>query len=189
MAGNAVSVDGSENRTAGRDYLEVTYAAPATKGPLTWHQRRQLNEFVDDVAAACSVRAWELWQQVHQHFGVASIGEMTGDQYQPTRELLSRYRDENNQGARRALMDRIRLAMTQRGIIDRDIDHYCMGEFGRAGLDKLQRSELQRLLNHVETRAASTEAARRLSLDGLVLAYPVHSVVIFAAGLLVGWIV
>lgn len=189
MPGNVVSVDGRENRTAGRDYVEVNVAPAALKSPLTGQQRKQLHVFVEEVAGECGIEAKSLWPRLHAEFGVCSVKAMTSDQYVSARELLGVYRREHrDQLACNRLIERIQCSAQCRSIGGDEIERYCAREFGQSDLGLLSRGELQKLLIFVEADDMPVPAVARLSLAELFAIYPSHAAALVIIGFLIGLI-
>lgn len=190
---NQQQFHGAVEQVAAGDIKNFIEAPKPDKEPLVKAQRKRLNALVAEVAAECSVAGPALWLQVlHPQLGVDSINDITRDQFQDALDALDVYRQEHrDRVACKGLIDRISSAVLRKGIAA-ELDRFCIREFGQQYLNSLDRGQLQKALAFVDDHAAVVPPGQvqsppvRLTIQQLVLSYPVHTGGIAVLGFIIG---
>ena len=190
---NQQQFHGAVEQVAAGDIKNFIEVPKPDKEPLVKAQRKRLNALVAEVAAECSVAGPALWLQVlHPQLGVDSINDITRDQFQDALDALDAYRQEHrDRVARKGLISRINSSVQRKGITV-ELERYCVREFGQQDLNSLDRGQLQRTLAFADDHASAVSPvpvqspAVRLTIQQLVLSYPVHAGSIAVLGYIMG---
>lgn len=190
---NQQQFHGAVEQVAAGDIKNFIEAPKPDKEPLVKAQRKRLNALVAEIAAECSVAGPALWLQVlHPQLGVDSINDITRDQFQDALDALDAYRqDHRDRVARRGLIGRISNAVLRKGIAA-ELDRFCVREFGQQDLNSLDRGQLQKALAFADDHASAVPPVQvqsptaRLTIQQLVLSYPVHAGGIAVLGFIMG---
>lgn len=207
MAANST---GNENRTAGRDFTEnnvqiekfdgrhtINIAIPSEEDncPLVKAQRKELNSLVAAIAEAGDNESFVIWQKVHAEVGVASIEDMTVNQYQTAisflQAMLDRYKEKD---ASKALVCHL-LRNSEDSEIRQKLIRYCHINFGTGRLNDLTRPQLQIALSWLDQNTHGDDCSTvvpitpRLNITDFLRTYPKEICIIFIAGTLIGTLI
>lgn len=194
------NINGSENRSAGRDFNEgnvkvgqfigrdvVNISIPDSKDtdsePLVPAQRKQLNVMAKEVAEASNEEGYIVWQRVHAKVGVHSINEITKEQYPVALDHLQMELDKlRNTSACKALMHQI-LKKTSKEEQRQFLYQYCDISFGSRRLTDLSKAQLQQALGWLcneqeNNEKLSRSSLYRFSIGGLLSNYPKELLVV-----------
>ncbi|MCI4412459.1 hypothetical protein [Klebsiella variicola] len=203
-----VNSSGENNRAAGRDFNEnkiqidqfdgrhtINIAIPSEKEdkrPLVKAQRKELNSLVAAIADAGDNEAFVVWQKVHAEVGVASIEDMTVNQYQAAISFLQAMLDRcKEKDASKALVSLL-LRNSEDSEIRQKLIRYCHINFGTGRLNDLTRPQLQLALSwldqhsHDDDHSTSVPISPRLNITDLLQNYPKEIGFIFIVGALMG---
>lgn len=203
-----VNSSGDNNRTAGRDFNEnkiqidqfdgrhtINIAIPSEKEdkrPLVKAQRKELNSLVAAIADAGDNEAFVIWQKVHAEIGVASIEDMTVNQYQAAISFLQAMLDRcKEKDASKALVSLL-LRNSEDSDIRQKLIRYCHINFGTGRLNDLTRPQLQIALSwldqksHGDDYSTTVPITSRLNIIDFLRTYPKEIGFIFIAGTLIG---
>lgn len=202
---------GDRNRVAGRDFQEnaiqigsydgrhtINVAIPATgedERPLVKAQRKELNKLVSAVAETIEEEAFVIWQKVHAEIGVASIEDMTINQYHTAVSFLHAMLERSKEkDASKALVSLL-LRNSTNPDIRQNLIHYCHVNFGTGRFNDLTRSQLQMALawldqiTQTKTTSSPQNNTPRLTNIELLQSHSKESIVIFLIGILLGAII
>ncbi|HFK4758579.1 TPA: hypothetical protein ACG0MZ_000055 [Citrobacter farmeri] len=203
-----INSSGDQNRTAGRDFNEnkiqidqfdgrhtINIAIPSEKEdkrPLVKAQRKELNSLVTAIADTGDNEAFVIWQKVHAEIGVASIEDMTVNQYQAAISFLQAMLDRcKEKDASKALVSLL-LRNSEDNDARQKLIRYCHVNFGTGRLNDLTRSQLQMSLSWLDQQIQNTgstipePSSPRYGLFALLKTYPKHTTAVFLSGALVG---
>lgn len=203
-----VNSSGDRNRAAGRDFNEnkiqidqfdgrhtINIAIPSEKEdkrPLVKAQRKELNSLVAAIADAGDSEAFAIWQKVHAEVGVASIEDMTVNQYQAAISFLHAMLDRcKEKDASKALVSLL-LRNSEDSEIRQKLIRYCHINFGTGRLNDLTRPQLQLALSwldqhsHDDDHSTAVSTTSRLNITDLLRTYPKEIGFIFILGAVVG---
>lgn len=206
-----VNSSGDQNRAAGRDFNEnkiqidqfdgrhtINIAIPSEKEdkrPLVKAQRKELNSLVTAIADAGDNEAFVIWQKVHAEIGVASIEDMTVNQYQAAISFLQAMLDRcKEKDASKALVSLL-LRNSEDNDARQKLIRYCHINFGTGRLNDLTRPQLQLALSwldqhsHDDDRSTASPIVSRLNIANLLRTYPKEIGFIFVVGLVMGAII
>lgn len=206
-----INSSGDHNRAAGRDFNEnkiqidqfdgrhtVNIAIPSEKEdkrPLVKAQRKELNSLVAAIADAGDNEAFVVWQKVHAEIGVASIDDMTVNQYQAAISFLQAMLDRcKEKDASKALVSLL-LRNSEDGEIRQNLIRYCHINFGTGRLNDLTRPQLQLALSwldhhsHDDDHTTAEPIASQLNIANLLRIYPKEVGFIFIVGFVIGAII
>ncbi|OBY58220.1 hypothetical protein [Pseudomonas sp. AU12215] len=181
-----IDVDGSKNRVAGRDYIEVNLPGKDVEEPITQQQRSMLRQLVEEISAESGTDARILWREVvHARVGVEHVGEIPRSRFLEAQDALVSWLDGHRTKANvRMLVDRIR-AITDAKEIESQRDTWCLRQFGEKHLNAMGTEHLRQVLAYVEDfqalqpAVAEANEPRKLGfitdVRGFMAAYPVHS--------------
>ncbi|ENL7332392.1 hypothetical protein AB5T01_004258 [Escherichia albertii] len=202
---------GDRNRVAGRDFQEnaiqigsydgrhtINVAIPATgedERPLVKAQRKELNKLVSAVAEIVEEEAFVIWQKVHAEIGVASIEDMTINQYHTAVSFLHAMLERSKEkDASKALVSLL-LRNSTNPDIRQNLIHYCHVNFGTGRFNDLTRSQLQMALAWLDQQShnlnkITIEATTRTSSSiDILKKYAKEIGFIFILGVSVGAII
>lgn len=190
--GAEVDVDGSQNRAAGRDYIELNLASVGQTGKLVRAQRTHLGGLVAEINDQFGVRSADIWTRViHASLGVNSVDEIQRHQFEDAVAALQEYRRHClEQKRREGLREEVRALLKGEHVTD-ECRRYCLREFGDDDLYELPSDKLRQLLVHLEMFIASDTHEKRisrLSFAQLVSTYPLACSVMVGAGFFVGFL-
>ncbi|MCY1266033.1 hypothetical protein D9M68_325440 [compost metagenome] len=198
-----IDVEGSKNRVAGRDYIELTLPGKEVEEPLTQQQRSMLRQLVESISAESGTEAFILWREVvHARVGVEHVGEIPRSRFLEAQDALISWRDGHRMKVNVSmLVDRIRGATDAKGI-EGQRDTWCLRQFGEKHLDAMGTDQLRQVLAFVEdfqiTQSQEQPAPAAIDppkqvfmpeLRSFVSTYPVHCGVIALALMILGKIV
>lgn len=188
----AVGVEGSENRVAGRDYLEINVGPEADKEPLSSAQRQKLNALVANVSETLELDPRQVWREaVHAKLGVESISEIPRSAFEQAYDAVIHFRDTERENVNVRLMISRITSVTKGKKIYEERDSFCLRTFGERHLKHMNKDQLRKVLAYVEdyeAKDAPEVSPADFSLSGIalvVLTNPVH----FAATLVLGAII
>ena len=198
-----IDVEGSKNRVAGRDYIELTLSGKEVEEPITQQQRTMLRQLVEEISAESGTEARILWREVvHARVGVEHVGEIPRSRFLEAQDALVSWRDGHRMKANvRMLVSRI-LSVTEAKDIESQRDTWCLRQFGEKHLNSMGTEHLRQVLAFVEDFQVSQPEEQSASvapetitprkqrfvadLQGLVTTYPLHSGAIGAALVILG---
>lgn len=178
-----IDVEGSKNRVAGRDYIEVNLPGKDVEEPITQQQRSMLRQLVEEISAESGTEARILWREVvHARVGVEHVGEIPRSRFLEAQDALVSWRDGHRMKANvRMLVDRI-CEITDVKEIESQRDTWCLRQFGEKHLNAMGTEHLRQVLAFVEdfqTLQPEVNGPRKLGfitdVRGFMAAYPVHS--------------
>lgn len=191
----AVEVEGSENRVAGRDYLEINMGNEADKEPLSSAQRQKLNALVANVSETLSLDPRSVWREVvHARIGVDSINDIPRSAYQDAYDELIRFRDTERERVNIKLLVSKITTVTKAKSIYSERDGFCLRTFGESHLNYMSIDQLRQVLAFVEDLevvAPEPKPAGQLTPSAVlavVMDYPVHFGITLVVGALAGQI-
>lgn len=189
----AVGVEGSENRVAGRDYLEINVGAEADKEPLSSAQRQKLNALVANVSETLELDPRQVWREVvHAKLGVESINEIPRTAFEQAYEAVIHFRDTEREYVNVRLMVSRITSVTKEKTIYEERDSFCLRTFGERHLKHMNKDQLRQVLAFVEDYQVpepSKHAHGDLtasSFIALVKLHPVQFAATLALGALLG---
>lgn len=203
-----INSSGDHNRAAWRDFNEnkiqidqfdgrhtINIAIPSEKEdkrPLVKAQRKELNSLVAAIADAGDSEAFVVWQKVHAEVGVASIEDMTINQYKAAISFLQAMLDRcKEKDASKALVSLL-LRNSEDSEIRQKLIRYCHINFGTGRLNDLTRPQLQLALSwldqhsHIDDHSTVVPIISRLNITDLLRTYPKEIGFIFIAGAVMG---
>lgn len=207
-----VNSTGEQNRVAGRDFNEnkiridqfdgrhtINIAIPSEQQdhrPLVKAQRKELNTLVAAIAEAGDNEAFVVWQKVHAEIGVATISEMTVNQYQAAVSFLQAMLDRcKEKDASKALVSLLLRNSEERDTRQKLI-RFCHINFGTGRLNDLTRSQLQMALSWLDQLTTETNGTSspiplkpRLTFQDLLTTYPKEIGIFFIFGAVLGAII
>ncbi|CAB1209031.1 hypothetical protein P5G64_01920 [Serratia nevei] len=204
----AINSTGEKNRVAGRDFNEnkiqidkfdgrhtINIAIPTEsdeRRPLVKAQRKELNSLVAAIAEAGEDEAFVIWQKVHAEVGVASIDEMTVNQYQAAISFLQAILDRCKEKDASRVLVSLLLRNSEENEFRQKLIRYCHVNFGTGRLNDLTRSQLQMALSWLDQqqtsdiRKPSNSSAMKIDFIHLLKSYPKEFALIFVVGIAFG---
>lgn len=207
-----VNSTGEQNRVAGRDFNEnkiriaqfdgrhtINIAIPSEqqdRRPLVKAQRKELNTLVAAIAEAGDNEAFVVWQKVHAEIGVATISEMTVNQYQAAVSFLQAMLDRcKEKDASKALVSLL-LRNSGEPETRQKLIRFCHINSGTGRLNDLTRSQLQMALSWLDQLSTETNETSsqfplkpRLTFQDLLTTYPQEIGIVFIFGAVLGAII
>ncbi|OON40976.1 hypothetical protein BTJ39_06860 [Izhakiella australiensis] len=203
-----VNSTGGQNRVAGRDFNEnkiridqfdgshtINIAIPAEQQdvrPIVKAQRKELNNLVTEIAEAGEIEAFVVWQKVHAEIGIATVSEMTVNQYQAAvsflQAMLDRWKDRD---ASKALVSLL-LRNSENSETRQKLIRYCHINFGTGRLNDLTRPQLQLALSWLDQKSqengssTTSQLTTRLKITDLLRTYLIEIGFIFIVGAVIG---
>jgi len=189
----AVGVEGSENRVAGRDYLEINVGPEADKEPLSSAQRQKLNALVANVSETLEIDPRQVWREVvHAKLGVESIHEIPRTAFDQAYDAVIHFRDTEREFVNVRLMVSRITSLTKEKKIYEERDSFCLRTFGERHLNHMNKDQLRQVLAFVEDflvdfQAPDTGPATNPSaILSVIMQYPIHFSVTLVVGALAG---
>lgn len=201
-----IDVEGSKNRVAGRDYIELNLPGKDVEEPITPQQRSMLRQLVEDISAESGTDARILWREVvHARVGVEHVGEIPRSRFLEAQDALVSWMDGHRMKANvRTLVSRI-LSATEAKDIESQRDTFCLRQFGEKHLNAMGTDQLRQVLAFVEDyqvlapeqsapditkgSAATGQTSFVLDLKALVVRYPAHCAGVAALVMIIGKII
>lgn len=204
-----VNTTGEQNRVAGCDFNEnnvridqfdgshtINIAIPSEKEdkrPLVKAQRKELNILVAEIAVAGDDEAFTIWQKVHAEIGVASIEDMTVNQYQAALSFLQAMLDRCKEKETSKSLVSLLLRNSENNETRQRLIRYCHINFGTGRLNDLTRSQLQMALSWLDQQSQEITSSpsplshpTRLRITELLRKYPKEITAVFILGVLLG---
>ncbi|WP_325438026.1 hypothetical protein [Pseudomonas nitroreducens] len=187
-----------------KNFIEVP--KPEKPPLLSSAQRHSLNILVEEIAKECEKEPRVIWREVvHAKVGVDTVGEILRDSFNDAQDALVCYRDNHRRQANHRLMvARITNFTKEKGIYS-ERDAWCLRQFGEKHLNAMETEHLRQVLAFVEDYRvsppeeqpdpATAEPMAPLKkgffaeLQGVVISYPLQSVAIGAALMILGKII
>lgn len=191
----AVGVEGSENRVAGRDYLEINVGPEADKEPLSSAQRQKLNALVANVSETLELDPRQVWREVvHAKLGVESISEIPRSAFEQAYDAVLLFRDTEREYINVRLMVSRITSVTKEKKIYAERDAFCLRTFGERHLNHMNKDQLRQVLAFAEDYQVPPPVPAEqsvMSLSGfmsVVMQHPVHFAATLALGAVIGMI-
>lgn len=158
---------------------------------LVFAQRKELHE----LRAKCEELGddpRDVWRRVHAQLGVTSISEITAEQFVDARNVMqTRLESLQEDADKRRLVGKVLRAVAEKDA-KAEMNNFCELTFGRTQLTNLQKPQLQKTLEFVQSfvpeqqKIMPAHEVRKLAFKDFLMLHRESSVGLFLLGMLVG---
>ncbi|MCX8656458.1 hypothetical protein J3U08_06615 [Gilliamella sp. B2894] len=145
--------DNTAEQIAGRDIYNITSSNDdeLDTRPLVPAQRKSLNSLISDIENYGELTAPELWLKLHATLGVCSINEITVSQFPIADKFLTdEFEAAKEKASCKMLIHLILCEINGKDELKDKMNHYSKRQFCTSDLKRLNKMQLQNVLNYVE---------------------------------------